>query len=113
MTKQKFSDWGTEFDLDNIKGNVTWGGFLDHLKAGGRGRVVRLRYLGDRVIGRTFVFDLSYMYVEMAGEVYDCRDFPVWNISGSRGVVRKAVYQVCKAAGVWPTNIFGSISEHV
>ena len=114
MALQKFHDLGTEFDTDNIKGDVSWDEFVQYLKDGKSGSVVRLKYLGDYIpFSRTFIFDLSYMYVKMGNEIYNCRDFPVWNLCGSRGAVKKAVYKVCKKTGIWIPNIFSALSEHV
>lgn len=94
MAVQKFADWGTSFDTDNIEGQLCWSEFCDRLKAGEKGRVVRLRFLGDRMMG-WIIYDLSYCYVELGGKIYDVRNFPLHN--GQTKSIKKDLYKyICQ-----------------
>ena len=103
MAVQKFADWGTQFDTDNIEGRICWEDFVQACKEK-RGRAVRLRFLADRVpgFGRPIVADLSYFYVEVDGKVMDCDGFPLWN-GAYQGVggLKKAIYEVAKKSGAF------------
>lgn len=94
MAIQKFADWGTSFDTDNIDGDICWSEFCDRLKAGESGRMLRLRYLADKHAGWT-IFDLSYCYVMLSGKIYEVRNFPLYN--GQTKSIRKDLYKyVCQ-----------------
>ena len=94
MVQQKFADWGTSFDTDNIEGQICWSEFCDRLKEGEKGRIVRLRYLGDRTMG-WIVYDLSYCYVELGDKIYQIRNFPLSN--GTTKSIKKDLYKyICK-----------------
>lgn len=95
MATQIFHDWGTTFDTDNLEDErLHWGDFCDALRAGRKGRIVRLRYLADYVQGWT-VFDLSYCYVQLDGKIYDVMNFPVYN--GQTKSIKRDLYEVvCK-----------------
>jgi len=94
MAIQKFADWGTSFNTDNIEGEICWTEFCDRLKEGEKGRMLRLRYLGDRACG-WIIYDLSYCYVMLSGKIYEVRNFPLSN--GQTKSIKKDLYKyVCQ-----------------
>ena len=110
MAIQKFADWGTEFNTDNIKGQIHWGEFIEALKAGKKARVTRLRFLADYVGGGQVVADLSYCYVMIDGDIYDCSNFPIHNWYGRRANFKRDLYKLAKSEGVFIPGLFENLS---
>ena len=98
MATQIYHDWGTTFNTDDLEDErLHWEDFCDRLRAGDKGRIVRLRYLADRVQGLV-VYDLSYCYVQLDGKIYDVLNFPVYN--GQTKSIKGDLYEVvCKDPG--------------
>lgn len=109
MVVQHYSDWGTSFNTDDLKGQTCWEAFVDHLKQGGEGTVFRVRWLGDRIPGGRYIFDLRYCYVAMDGEVYTCQ-LPEHHCEGSRDEPKKLMYKWCQEAGIFVPGAFDAMS---
>jgi hypothetical protein len=112
MVMQKFDDWGTEFDMDDVAGNMSWDQFTDYCKEDGvEAEVMRLRFIGDYVARNHLILDFSYAYVRVNGEIYNLTFFPIDNWHGAnRGAFRTELYKMVKQTGVFVPNLFNGLS---
>lgn len=78
-----------------------------------KAKVLHIRMIGDRMAGK-LVLDYSYGTVEVAGEQFNLKGFPIGNWHGSsEGQFKKDVYAMAKAENVFIKNLFGNLEIFV